>query len=261
MKTITLMLFLILAQSLLCACTPQATRGEDKTGALGRQAKTPSAGEVYVKLAVAYMREGHFDIALQKAKRGLEVDPKNPRAHNIIALLYERLGETAPAREHYEQALRLDSKDPYIRNAYGSFLCAQEQFKEALDQFEEALRNPLYQTPEVALTNAGICAGRAGDPGRAEDYFRRALQLNPRFPTALLRMANISYDKANYLSARGYLQRYLEVAPHTAETLWLGIRTERELGDLDTLASYELLLRAEFPDSEEMRLFEESKRQ
>ena len=259
MKRITLLLALFLIQFFLSACTPDTTREDDETGHLGQQAEAPSAGEVYVKLAVAYMREGQFGIALQKAKRGLEVDPLNPRAHNVIALLYERLGRRVQAEEHYEQALRLDSEDPYTRNAYGSFLCAQKQFNEANQQFEEALRNPLYQTPEVALTNAGICADRSENPEKAESYFRRALQANPKFPTALLRMATISYDKGNYLSTRGYLQRYLEVAPHTAETLWLGIRTERELGDLDALASYELLLRAEFPDSEEMRMFEESK--
>ena len=259
MRKITIVLFLLLVQISFSACTPDATRMDDETGDLGQQADAPSPAEVYVKLAVAYMQEGQFNTALQKAKRGLEADPANSRVHNIIALLYERLGKRAKAQGHYEQALRLNSKDPYIRNAYGSFLCAQKSFDEANKHFEAALRNPLYQTPEVALTNAGICAGRSNNKGQAETYFRRALQVNSKFSIALVRMANISYGKGKYLSARGYLQRHLEVAPHTAESLWLGIRIERKLGDLDALASYELLLRAEFPDSEETRLYEESK--
>jgi type IV pilus assembly protein PilF len=55
------------------------------------------------------------------------------------------------------------------------------------------------------------------------------------------------------------LQRYLEVGAHTAQSLWLGIRIERELGDRDALASYSLQLEKSYPDSEEARLLLESK--
>ena len=53
--------------------------------------------------------------------------------------------------------------------------------------------------------------------------------------------------------ARAYLQRYAEVAQHTAESLWLGVRTENQLGDKDQMASYGLKLRAKFPDSEQAK--------
>ena len=75
---------------------------------------------------------------------------------------------------------------------------------------------------------------------------------------ALIQMGQISYDQGNYLSARGYLQRYLEVARHTPASLWLGIRVEKELGDKDTLSSYALLLRNNFPDSDEAALLRQS---
>jgi type IV pilus assembly protein PilF len=247
---------------LLQGCTPvQSTRTTDEMGELGEEAGDPSAADVYVKLAVAYMREGQMEQALKKAKRGVRLDPNSPSANNVIALLYERLGDNELAERHYKRAVRLDPKDPYIRNAYGSFLCAQERYEEADQEYVQALRNPLYKTPEVALTNAGICAGRSNKVELAESHFRRALQANPRFPLPLVHMAQISLDKGNYLSSRGYLQRYLEVAKHSARTLWLGIQAERELGDLDAVASYELLLRGKFPDSEEMKLMEASHQQ
>lgn len=245
---------------LLTACASGQTRPIDETGQLGVETDS-SAADIYVKLAVAYMREGQMDQALKKARHGLQLDPNNASAHNVTALLYERLGESAMAEQHYQRAVKLGPQDPYIRNAYGSFLCTQKRFEAADQEFKLALRNPLYETPEVALTNAGVCAERSGQPEQAETYFRQALRANAKFPVALLRMARISFEKGSYLSSRGYLQRYLEVAKHTADTLWLGIRTERELGDRDAVASYELLLRAKFPDSEEMRQLEESRRQ
>jgi len=257
-----LLMIVLVPLVLLQGCTPaQSTRTTDEMGELGAEAGDPSAADVYVKLAVAYMQEGQMEQALKKAKRGLRLDPNSPGANNVTALLYERLGDNELAERHYKRAVRLDPKDPYIRNAYGSFLCAQARYEEADQEYVQALRNPLYQTPEVALTNAGICASRNTKMEQAESYFRRALQANPRFSMALVQMGQISLDKGSHLSARGYLQRYLEVAKHTPQTLWLGIQTERELGDQDAVASYEMLLRGKFPDSEEMQLMEASGQQ
>ena len=36
-------------------------------------------------------------------------------------------------------------------------------------------------------------------------YFRKALQLNPSIPQALIKMSEINFDTKNYLSARAYL--------------------------------------------------------
>jgi len=71
-------------------------------------------------------------------------------------------------------------------------------------------------------------------------------------------MAQVSALLERNLSARGYLQRYLEQAPHSAKTLWLGIRIERALGDENAVSSYALLLKANFPDSDETGLLLES---
>ena len=73
--------------------------------------------------------------------------------------------------------------------------------------------------------------------------------MNSRLAPALIQMADLSFRAERYLSARGYFQRYSEVAKHTAKTLWLGIRIERQLGDRDAESSYRLLLEKNYPDS------------
>ncbi|OOZ35639.1 type IV pilus biogenesis/stability protein PilW [Solemya velesiana gill symbiont] len=206
------------------------------------------------------MNKGQLDVALIKARQALAVDPNNSSAHNVIALLYDRLGENGLAEHHFQKGIGLASRNSYLRNAYGTFLCSQQRFEEANEQFMHALGNPLYKTPEVALTNAGICAKRVPDLVQAESYFRQALVQNPRFSAALSQMAQISLERSEHLSARAYLQRYMEVARHTAVTLWTGIQTERVLGDRDAVASYSLLLKNAFPDSRETQLLMESER-
>ena len=49
-----------------------------------------------------------------------------------------------------------------------------------------AARNPLYKTPEIALINAGRCAGSLGENKQAEAFFKRALAVSPNNPEAAL---------------------------------------------------------------------------
>lgn len=64
-------------------------------------------------------------------------------------------------------------------------------------------------------------------------------------------MARIAFDKKDYLKARAFLQRYAGSAQHTAETLWLAIRTEDALGNPASVRGYLVQLRERFPDSPE----------
>ena len=213
-----------------------------------------------VELGLAYMQENENDVALQKFEKALKADPDYVPAHIATGLLYQRLGKLDQAEKYYKQALRLEPDNPRALKSYGQYLCQTGKIAESEKYLLKAAENPLYGAPEVAYTNAGICALREGDSVKAEEYFRKALQFNPNVTLALFQMTRISYEKQRYLSARGYLQRYFEVSDHSPEVLWLGIRIERELGDKDAVASYSLALRANYPDSDEAQLLLESER-
>jgi type IV pilus assembly protein PilF len=216
--------------------------------------------KIYMELGVGYMREGKMDLAMSNLQRSLELEPDYSDTHNAIAVLYEQLGNSNKAREHFQRSIRLDPKNSRARNNYGRFFCKAGKLAEAEVEFLAAVQNPLYRTPEKAYTNAGNCALEEPDVEKAEEYFRKALAVNSAYAPALSSMARLSFDLENYISARAYLQRYAEVASHSAETLWLGVRIERLLGDRNALATYSVALKGRFPDSEQTRLLLESER-
>ena len=247
--------------ALLSACaTTGGGSADDATGNLGVE-RGDSPAKIYVEMGIAYMREGQDAVALQKLRRAIEVDPGNPDAHNVLAILYERLGETDMATRYYERAAALDPKDPYIRNARGSFFCKQAEYATALQEFDLALDNPLYPTPWVALTNAGLCSERAGDVQKAEDYYRRALSANKRYAPALFQMAELSFEQKNDMSARAYLERFHSEVPANAASLWLGVRVEQRLGDRIKAVEYKRRLLKEFPDAPEIQALNQAERQ
>jgi len=211
-----------------------------------------------VNLGIEYMRQGEYEKALEKLERAKLAEPEYAPVYNMSGVLYQTLGETEKAEENFKKSLRLDDANSDLLNNYGQFLCAEGRDDEALDRFLMAAVNPLYRSPEIPYVNAGMCAQMHERNREAEGYFLKALNFNPRFPSALIQMSEIEYNKTNYQKAHHYLAKYLEVARHTPKSLWLGIRIEKELGNKDALSSYALLLKIEFPDAEETRLLEES---
>ncbi len=214
-----------------------------------RQPSDPkAAAKINAQLGVQYMRQGQNDRALPKLRTALEQDANLQEAHAAIALLYAADGEVAKARTHYNRALVLDPADSNTRNNYAAFLCGQGDTVSALAEFERVLKDRRYPAPENVLTNAGVCARGIPDLARAEKYFRSALKRNSKHADALSQLALLSFERGQFLQARAFLQRYEAVAPPTQETLLLGLRTERELGDKAAAAIYAEKLRATYPD-------------
>jgi type IV pilus assembly protein PilF len=239
MKTV-LVAFMIL---LLTGCV---TDGDTPPGVDVKQ-----AARINMQLGVDYMRKGQMQLALAKLERAVDQDPELAQARNSLAFCYAKLGEPDKAEQQYRKALVLDPENGNVRNNFGVFLCGQDKASEARRLFMEAARNPNYTTPEAAWTNAGVCALSQKDRETAASDFREALKINPLFGDALSQMANISYQRKDYLRARAFTQRFLAVSQPTPEALWVGLMAERKLGDLNAAHQYERRLKLEFPDSDQ----------
>lgn len=220
--------------------------------------QTNDVARANINLGIEYLKRGEYENALVKLKKAEKADPRNPSVYNALGLLYQQVGQPEKAEEYFKKSLSLEPANSSTLNNYGLFLCSTGRYEEAQNAFLKSANNPLYETPEVSISNAGTCALNNDKPELAEKYFRQALERNPKVAPALIQMGEISYDQGNYLSARGYLERYLAIAKHTSKSLWLGIRVEQQLGDKNALSSYALLLRNNFPDTEEARLLKES---
>lgn len=241
----------------LSGCQFAETRRDAAESSSIAGVRAPRPSDVYVELAVAYLQQGQTAVALSKIQQALDSDPDNADAHNVAALVQQRLGDSAQAEAEFKAALSLAPGHFYARNAFGAFLCGQKRYAEADEQFKAATQNPLNTEPWVARTNAGICLEEQGDAAGAERAYREALQANPHFTPALVRMARVTSAGSDFQSARSYVQRYLSVAEPTAEILLIGVQAERRLGDKEAAKKYEKLLRGRFPDSSEVQRLRE----
>lgn len=215
-------------------------------------ASNEEAAVANLNLGVAYYREGRLELALERLESSLRQNPRLADAHSTIALVYDQLGETDEAENHYRRATQLEPDNPAAANSYAVFLCRNERWNDAERQFMRAARNPRYPTPEAAFTNAGICARDSGDGASAEGYFREALARNPNYPDALFNMTELSFENENFLQARAFTQRYLDSAPDIPQMFWLCFQVETQLGNETDAQSCATQLREQFPESAEM---------
>jgi type IV pilus assembly protein PilF len=235
---------LVAALSLLvaaCASSPE----------LGEDAPENKIARMNTQMGQGYMERGQYEIALDKLKKAIKADPNYAPAHTVLAVLYERLGEQNLAERQYAEAVRAAPRDGDTNNNYGAFLCRNGQGRKAEPYFEAALKDPFYDTPAVAMANAGQCMLQIGDVDKAESYLRQSLGYDDDFPDALYGMARVSFDKGDFLRARAFLQRYEAVGAMSPESLLLGYRIESELGNSRDAKRHADELQQKFPKSAE----------
>lgn len=205
------------------------------------------AAEINLEIGLDYLRKGNLAEAKEKIDRSLAQNPRNSKAHLTAGMLYERLAQSDKAETHFAKAVQLDPENPEIKNTYGAYLCQRGKYDRGEKLALEAAGNPLYRTPEIAYLNAANCARNDGDLKRTEQSLRKALAVRPKFGEALFQMADLAYMQTDYLRARGFLERYLEVGRTNAASLWLAVRIERGLGNTVAARDYAERLKLEYP--------------
>jgi type IV pilus assembly protein PilF len=213
--------------------------------------------KIHTELAAAYYQAGNPAVALEEVRIALEADPNHVQAYSVRGLVYAQLKEIAKAEEDFQRALKIAPKNPDINNNYGWFLCETGQPRQSIQYFLNAVKDPLYETPEVAYANAGRCALKAGDMDGAQEYLLQALRVaKSQVPETRYQLANVFYLRGNLDESKIFLNEAVKaMEPPTPEALWLGIRLERKLGNKAGEGSYASQLRSRYPTSKEYQLF------
>ena len=207
--------------------------------------------EAHTDLAAGYYERGQMDIALEELAIAEKLDATYPRIYNLFGLVHAVMGELPKAESNFRRALELAPNDSETRHNWGWYLCTHGRASESIAEFEQAIRNPLYRTPEVALVNAGKCSASIGDANAADQYFRRALQMRPNDPTAAYNLALLGYKAGRLPESRALMRVVMQQTTPPPEALFLGMCVERKLGDRQSEQSYALQLRNRYPQSAE----------
>lgn len=232
----------LIAAGLLAGCAglqPQATPDQRR------------AAEVNAELGISYLRQNDLVQAQRALERAIQFDPGLAMAHLGMASLRERQGATDTAVQHYRRALAIEPDNPYVLTNLGDLLCRQGQVADGQQLLARAIANPSYAARHVALLSAGQCDLKQGETERAERRMREALQIEPRYPDALLEMARLTYADGRPFQTRAFLSRLSALGVVVPESLLLCYRSEMQLGNRQDANRCAEQLKREFPESQE----------
>ena len=244
----------------LCALSVHA-QYEFNPSATGQQSKTPTdpqnRARIHTELGSLYFQAGNLGVALDELRIALNADASYFPAYSVRGLVRLALKEYDKAEDDFREALNLAPNDPEVNNNYGWYLCETGKERQSIAYFLNALKSPLYETPDRAYTNAGTCALKAGDLDGAQNYLLKALQLSrDGAVSARLQLAKVFYRRGNFDESRIYLADALKMMePPTADALWLGLRLERRKGNRSAESGYASQLRGRYPTSAEYQEF------
>ena len=245
--------------ALLAGCSlPQSQKEPSgETGTITGETTDPrNRAKLRTELASLYYSRGNMAVALEELRSAVAADPNYPTAYSMFGLVYMELKENRLAESNFQRALSLAPDDPDINHNYGWFLCQTGQETESLKYFQQAIRNPLYPAPWRSFSAAGLCSLKKDNVKEAEEYFQRALRLEPDEPTSLLQLGQIRFRQGNMDEARKLVGRFNKLVTPTAESLWLALRIERKLGERVTEASFATQLRRRYPASPQYQLLQ-----
>lgn len=227
-----------------------------------KQATTENltAATYNVQLGLGYLQEKDMPRAKQKLLLALKQAPKWPVAYDAMAYYLDSTGEIKQAESYYRQALRLDPNSGASLNNYGTFLCKQKKYDEAVSYFLKAANQINYLNTAEAYENAGLCALKAPNSKLAYQYFDKAIQQDPNRTVSLFELAKLSYSNAHYDEALKYIKKYHELASPNASSLWLGIQIAHSTKQFGLLKLYANILKLHFSKTKEFNLFIHSQR-
>ena len=89
--------------------------------ALPAYADKRSDAKAQVSFGILVAQKNLWKEAVRSWERATELDPTYPAAWNNLGIGYEQLGRFKEAREAYEEALKLDANNTYIKTNYQQF--------------------------------------------------------------------------------------------------------------------------------------------
>ena len=241
-----------------CATNAGVSGGDPNAGVVtpSDEPEARRRARIRLELAVSYFQNGQTAVALDEVKQALAVDPTYADAFNLRGLIYMRLNDLALAEDSFRRALGLRGGDADILHNYGWLLCQQQKYAEAEQQFARALANPIYAARSKTLMARGLCQSSAGQLAEAEQSLLKSYELDAANPVVGYHLASLLLRRSELTRSQFYIRRVNNGEFANSESLWLGIKVERALGDTVAMKQLGDQLRKRFPTSAELGAYE-----
>lgn len=171
--------------------------------------------EILSPLGALYYNTGHYEEALQIYREAVALQPSQRELRLALAQVLAVMGQTQEAEKMTQQMVSEDSGCLECYRLLSAVHSQREQHGQALDAIDKALqlkpkdpkvKSELFFTKGNQLREQNLL-------DRAFESYRAAVELNPEQAQAWMNMGGIRHIQGNYVSARVYYERALQLVP------------------------------------------------
>ena len=168
-------------------------------------------------LGSALMKGGRPAEAIEPLRHQIAVNPRDFRAHDLLARAYVKVGRNEDANREFAEAERLHN---YYREGKTQLADCHAQLDAGHRDEAWAQCGPVLQSDDIDLLVAtGMLFAQGGDFDRGLQFFQRAVELDPDAPEINFDTGLTYFWKKDYDAARKFLAAALAERPDFFEAL------------------------------------------
>ncbi len=192
------LVFLVLTQG---ACVPHEKKRTD----------SKNANYHYI-LGVTALDEQKSTEALKEFLEAEKYDDRDPQIQAGLGRAYWLKDAHDLAELHFKNAVELSDEPKYYNNL-GALYLSMERYDDAINAFQFAADNLLFDRAELAWTGIGLAYSQKQDYLAAQKAYEKAMQLNPRYYMAPFRLGELYYNQDRPVEALDMFTRCINLAP------------------------------------------------
>jgi tetratricopeptide (TPR) repeat protein len=193
-------------------------------------ARRPDVVEAHALLGAAYLARGKPARAAEAYRRFRMLAPRDPRGPYLVGLGLRAEGKLAEAKRELEAALALDPSHVDALAQLAAIAVAEKQPDAAVNRIRTQIAR--VQGSAGFRYLLGNAQEARGDPTAAEAAYREALEREPGFLAAYVRLGRLYAAKGQYDWALGQLGEVLRVDPKNPVALMLSGVVLEQQGDI-----------------------------
>jgi len=201
------------------------------TACAGNKELQKKKAEASRNLGKAYLNEGKYSAALKELLNAEKLYPRDHILQYYLGIAYRAKGKPDLAIKHFKKAIALKPGFAAAINNLGTAYFDKGDWDAAIACFKKVSEDLLYGTPHFAYYNLGRAYFMKKDYPLAEEYFLKALEMEPRFVEPLVELGRTYMAVGRNSEALAAFQSAVEQSPDSARAYFYLAEVRRVFGE------------------------------
>ncbi|XP_053108467.1 protein O-mannosyl-transferase TMTC1 isoform X2 [Hemicordylus capensis] len=202
-----------------------------------RALKVAQKAEILSPLGALYYNTGRYEDALKVYREAAALQPSNKETRLALAQVLAMMGQTKEAEQMTNHIVTEEAECLECYRLLSAIYSKQENYNKALEAIDKALQLKPKDPKVISelFFTKGNQLREQNHLDKAFESYKVAVDFNPEQAQAWMNMGGIEHIKGNYITARGYYEKALQLVPNSKllkENLAKLDRLEKRLHDV-----------------------------